>query len=63
LSGGGGGAGEEDVLVLDHLAERGLEVGMLYVESDNDPAVGLYRALGFWVHHEDVFFTGTTPAA
>lgn len=35
---------------LDYLAERGLTVGFLYVESDNDPAVATYRSLGF-DHH------------
>jgi mycothiol synthase len=35
---------------LRHLAQRGLGVGMLYVESDNDAALGLYRDLGFTVH-------------
>jgi len=32
---------------LDHLARSGLTVGMLYVDGANDPAVGLYRSLGF----------------
>ena len=41
---------------LDHLAGRGLTVGMLYVESDNEPAVGLYRDLGFDVHQTDTAF-------
>lgn len=35
---------------LDHLADLGLTVGFLYVESDNDPAVATYRSLGF-DHH------------
>ncbi len=35
---------------LDHLADRGLTVGFLYVESDNQPAVATYRGLGF-DHH------------
>ncbi len=34
---------------LDHLADQGLTVGFLYVESDNHPAVATYRSLGF--HH------------
>ena len=35
---------------LDYLADLGLTVGFLYVESDNDPAVATYRSLGF-DHH------------
>lgn len=35
---------------LDYLADQGLTVGFLYVESDNDPAVATYRSLGF-DHH------------
>ncbi len=41
---------------LDHLAGRGLTVGMLYVESDNLPARRLYESLGFRLHHEDVAY-------
>jgi mycothiol synthase len=44
---------------LQHLADRGLTVGMLYVEADNAPAVGLYEALGFTVHHVDTAFEVT----
>ena len=58
----GHGLGRELTLAgLDHLSDRGLGVGMLYVEHDNEAAVGLYRDLGFHIHHEDVFFTGTIP--
>jgi mycothiol synthase len=32
---------------LESLAARGITVGMLYVDADNDAAGGLYRALGF----------------
>lgn len=35
---------------LDHLSARGLTIGILYVESDNHPAVATYRRLGF-EHH------------
>jgi mycothiol synthase len=32
---------------LNHLAERGVDEVLLYVESDNVPALGLYSSLGF----------------
>ncbi len=38
---------------LASLAERGITTGMLYVDAANDGAVGLYRHLGFEVHHVD----------
>lgn len=41
---------------LDHLAARGLRTAMLYVEADNDAAVGLYEALGFGIHHSDAAY-------
>jgi mycothiol synthase len=41
---------------LAHLAAAGLTVGMLYVESDNTPAVQLYERLGFSVHHADAAY-------
>lgn len=51
----GHGLGRALVLAgLAHLHDvRGMEVGMLYVEHDNGPAVRLYEKLGFKVHSVD----------
>ena len=38
---------------LESLAERGITIGMLFVDADNVAAVGLYRALGFTDHRVD----------
>ncbi len=38
---------------LESLAKRGITVGLLYVDADNEAAVGLYRALGFVTHRTD----------
>ena len=35
---------------------------MLYVESDNQPAVRTYERLGFTVHHIDRAYVLTVPA-
>jgi mycothiol synthase len=42
---------------LAWLAAQGLAVGMLYVESDNHPAVRTYERIGFTVHHVDRAYT------
>jgi mycothiol synthase len=41
---------------LVSLASRGVRVGMLYVESANAPALGLYYDLGFTLHHVERAF-------
>ncbi len=38
---------------LDLMAKRDAPVGMLYCASDNQPALRLYRSLGFGVHRVD----------
>jgi mycothiol synthase len=47
----GQGLGRALVLAgLDWLHEHGLRTGMLYVEADNAPALGLYESMGFAEH-------------
>lgn len=48
---------------LDHLASRGLTIGMLYVETTNLAALHLYEELGFTVDHIHRAYTGTVAAA
>jgi mycothiol synthase len=47
---------------LDHLAQQNIGTGMLYVDADNTPAVGLYHHIGFTIHHDDRAFVGDVGA-
>ena len=52
------------VAALDWLhRERGITIGMLYVDSANEPAVRLYERLGFTVHHIDRAYAGEIESA
>jgi mycothiol synthase len=56
---GGHGLGRALVVAgLHHLAERGLDWGMLYVDASNAPARKLYEKLGFTQDHVDRAYTG-----
>ncbi len=59
----GRGLGRDLTLVgLDWLhRERGIDHGMLYVDSENAPAIAMYDKLGFTLHHTDRAFVGVVP--
>ena len=48
---------------LDHLAQAGLRIGMLYCDATNTRAVKLYVDLGFTVNHIDQAYVGDIPPA
>lgn len=48
---------------LEHMAERGMHTGSLYVDAANEPAVGMYRRIGFDTHHVDRAYVTDVPAS
>ncbi|MFM2073279.1 MAG: acetyltransferase MshD, partial [Actinomycetota bacterium] len=46
---------------LQHLAGRGIQTGMLYVDGTNTAAVSLYQSMGFAVHRIDRAHVGIVP--
>ncbi len=47
---------------LAHLATHQVPIAMLYVASDNAPAISLYNSLGFTRHHSELAFVGDVAA-
>ena len=43
---------------LTQSASQGCNVGMLYVDADNAPALKMYEGLGFVTHQTDRAFVG-----
>jgi mycothiol synthase len=48
---------------LVHMAENGMREGSLYVDSANEKALAMYRAIGFQEHHLDRAYAADVPAA
>ncbi|MGA0884509.1 MAG: mycothiol synthase [Ilumatobacteraceae bacterium] len=50
----GMGLGKQMVMAgFSHLADTGIQLGMLYVDADNTAAMKLYESIGMEVHHTD----------
>ena len=48
---------------LDEVARRGITTGSLFVAAENEPALRLYRSLGFTVHRSDRAYERIVDAA
>jgi len=60
----GHGLGRQLVLAgLESLCDRGVSVGMLYVDHDNEAARRLYFSLGFVDDHTDRAYVTDVPAS
>lgn len=46
---------------LNHMARRGADVAMLFVDADNSAALSSYERLGFVRHHRERAFVGDVP--
>jgi mycothiol synthase len=47
---------------LEHMAGRGMRTGTLYVDASNEAALGMYRRIGFDIHHTDrAYVTDIAP--
>jgi len=50
----GKGLGKHMVMAgFSHLADAGVDLGMLYVDADNTPAMKMYTSIGMEIHHSD----------
>ena len=53
-SASGKGLGRQMVMAgFSHLADAGIDLGMLYVDAENTAAMKLYESIGMEVHHTD----------
>jgi len=48
---------------LNHMAEHGAQVAMLFVDEDNEAAMSSYERLGFTRHHRERAFVGDVPSS